>query len=620
MNGWIRGIAGAGLLTFAAAGALAQAPGKADELLDAAKSATGGAAWDQVVTWHESGTVAAGGLSGRYQSWTDLTSLHDASQYSLGPSSGSAGWDGKRAWTTDSSGEVRVETSRETVAQAIQDAYRSGYAFYFPNRFPARREYAGTRTAEGKRYEAVKITPAGAEPFEVWLDPATHRVAREVQLTGGMPHTFIVSEFASFGDLQVPKKTVDRVGNNPKFDTVTQVSTIDFSGPQTLARYAPPPPPPNNAQWPRGKASVTVPFRLLNNHIYVMASIGGQEPIPFVFDTGATDILEASAAKRLGIAVEGALPGGGFGDQIAAFGFAKVKSVSLGGLTLPDQVFGTQTSPGWIAVEGAQSDGLLGYEFVKRAVLSIDYAKRTLTFTRQEAFHPPKDVTAIPFTFDEHIPMVTASLDGHTGEFEIDTGSRGALIVMHPFATSNALVDKYHATRLETIGYGVGGPSKALLARAGELTIGSTKITGPITELINDTSGQAAATHTAGNIGGDLLKRYTVTLDYAHQLLWLQPNELAGQAEVFDRAGVWIARAKDGAIEIADVANDSPAAKAGIATGDEILAVNGKPARDVQLYELRDEFKGAVGTPFKLRMKQKQGGERDVTVTLADQV
>lgn len=618
MNAWTRGIGCAALLTLTAA-AFAQAPGKAEALIDAAKSATGGAAWDKVVTWHESGTVAAGGLTGRYESWTDLTSLYNASQYSLGPSTGSNGWDGKRAWTTDSSREVRVETSKEAVTQAIQDAYRSGYAFYFPKRFPARREYAGTRTADGKRYEAVKITPANAEPFEVWFDPATHRIAREVQLTGGMPHSFILSDFASFGALQVPKQTIDRVGNNPKFDTVTQVGTIDFSGPQTLARYAPPPPPPNNAQWPAGKDSVSVPFRLLNNHIYVMASINGKEPIPFVFDTGATDILDDSAARQLGIPVEGALPGGGFGDQIAAFGFAKVKSVSLGGLTLPDQVFGTQASSGWIAVEGAQSDGLLGYEFVKRAVLTIDYAKHTLTFTRQEAFHPPTDVAPIAFRFDAHIPMVSASLDGHPGEFQIDTGSRGALIVMHPFAATNGLVDKYHATRLVTMGYGVGGPSKALLARAGELTIGATKIAGPITELISDASGEAAATHTAGNIGGDLLKRYTVTLDYAHQRLWLQPNELASRREVFDRAGVWIARAKDGGIQIADVANDSAAAKAGIAGGDEILSVNGQPAKDVQLYDLREHFKGAVGTQFKLHVKGKQG-ERDVTLTLADQV
>lgn len=620
MNKSIRRAAVAALVAAAAGPVVAQTPDKAEALIEAAKAATGGSAWDKVVTWHETGKVTAGGLSGTYESWADLTSLENTGQYVLGPATGSNGWNGKEAWTTDSSKEVRVETSKEAVAQAVQDAYRSEYGFFFAKRFPAMREYAGTRSAEGKSYEAVKLTPQGAEPFELWFDPATHRVAREVQLTGAMPHTFILGDFAAFGALQLPRKTIDRVGNNPKFDTVTEVSTIRFTGPEKVARYAPPPPPANTAQWPSGKDSVTVPFRLLNNHIYVMASIDGKPEVPFVFDTGATDILDEAAAKQLGVAVEGALPGGGFGDQIASFGFAKVKSVSLGGLMLPDQVFGTQAgSSGWIAVEGADSAGLLGYEFVKRAVLSIDYAGRRLTFTRQEAFHPPKDVAAIPFTFDAHIPMVAGTLDGHAGEFEIDTGSRGALTVMHPFAMANGLIDKMHATRRVTVGYGVGGPSRALLARAGELTLGSTKIAAPVAEFVTDSAGAAASTHTAGNIGGDLLKRFTVTLDYMHQRMWLQPNPLAAEREVFDRSGVWIARARDGGIEVVDVANDSAAAKTGLSAGEEILAVNGKAAKEVALYDLREQFKGATGTPFKLKVKGKQG-ERDVTLTLADQV
>jgi membrane-associated protease RseP (regulator of RpoE activity) len=443
-------------------------------------------------------------------------------------------------------------------------------------------------------------------------------VEREVQLTGVQPHTFILSAFAPQGGVLVPHEIIDRVGNNSRYDTVTQPTGITLTGPQQSARYAPPPPPPNTAQWPKGQDSVTVPFQLLNNHIYVMASINGAAPMPFVFDTGAVAILEKSAAKQLGIAVEGALPAGGFGDQIVDFGVAKVKSVSLGGLTLPDQVFGTQDSPGWIAVEGANSSGLLGYEFVKRAVLTVDYAKRTLTFTRQEAFHPPQ-VAPISFTFNGHIPMVSGSLDGFTGEFEVDTGARGALTVMHPFAAAHDLVEKYHATRSVTAGYGAGGPSKALLARASKLTVGSVTIDAPVTEFVIDKGGAAEAARTAGNIGGDLLKRFTLTLDYAHQKMWLEPNELSSQPEVFDRSGLWISRAKDGGIEIADVADESAAAKAGLTVGDEIVAVNGKPAKDVTLYGLREEFKGAVGTRFNLHVRSK-GGERNVALTLVDQV
>jgi hypothetical protein len=610
------------IIIFAALTAQANAAdtqAKADALIEAAKTATGGPAWDKAVTWHETGKVTAGGLSGNYEQWEDLTSLHNSGSYVLGPQTGGAGWDGKRAWTTDSSKEVRVESSGESVAQAVQDAFRGGYAFFFPSRFRGTHEYNGTRNADGKTYEAVKFTPAGAEPFEVWFDPATHLIVREIQLTGGQPHTFMYSDFSRFGGLLVPKKTIDRVGNDPKYDTVTEVAAIILAGPEAQSRYAPPPPPPNTAQWPAGKDSVTVPFRLLNNHIYVDASINGSAPLPFVFDTGATDIIQKSAAKTLGIAVEGALPGGGFGDKIEDFGFAKVKSVSLGGLTLPDLVFGTESSPGWVAIEGADSSGLLGYEFVKRAVLSIDYAKRTMTFTKQQAFHPPKDAAPIPFTFNAHVPMITATLDGFTGEFQLDTGSRGALTLMYPFATANGLIGKYHATRRATVGYGVGGPSKALLARASKLTIGTVSIDAPVAEIVTDKGGAAESARVAGNIGGDLLKRFTVTLDYAHLTMWLEPNQLASQREVFDRSGLWIARAKDGGIEVADVATESAAANVGIVAGDEIVSVNGKPAKDVALYELREEFKSATGTQFTLTVKSNKG-ERRTTLTLADQI
>jgi hypothetical protein len=339
----------------------------------------------------------------------------------------------------------------------------------------------------------------------------------------------------------------------------------------------------------------------------------------FVFDTGATDVLESGAAKRLGIAIQGALPGDGFGDKISSYGFAKIRSVSLGGLTLPDQVFGTFDLSGLAAVEGADSTGLLGYEFVKRAVLTIDYAARTLTFTRQDAFRPPLGVRAIPFTFAAHIPMISGTLDGFAGQFELDTGSRGGLTVMAPFAAQHNLVQRYRAKLSAIVGYGVGGPSKALLARAVKLDLAGVTVHSPVAEIVTDKGGAAESARSAGNIGGDILKRFTVTLDYAHQKLWLKPNALAKQPEVFDRSGLWISRASDGAISVGDVVVGSAAAASGLLLGDEILSVNGRNAKDIALYDLRDQFKGAVGTRFTLRINGKLG-QRTVTLALADQI
>ena len=623
------------------------ASARATALIEAAKQAMGGAAWDAVVTWHETGALTGGGLTGAYESWEDLRSLDETSVFTLGPTSGSQGWDGKRSWTTDVTKEVRIETSDEAISQTVQDAYRSGYAFFFAQRFASTREYVGTKAADGIEYPVVKITPQGAEPFEVWFDPKTHLITREVQLTGAQPHSFLLADYARLdgpqvGALTVPRKIIDRVGGDPKFDLVTTTKNISLAGPEPTSRYEPPPPPVNSAQWPAGKDSVEIPFRLLNNHIYVDASIDGKPPLPFLFDTGATDLLDAGAAKKLGIPMEGALPGGGFGDKIEAFGFAKVKSVSLGGLTLPDQVFGALDLEALAAVEDVDAGGILGYEYVKRAVLTIDYAQRRMTFTKAAAFKPPQGAVAVPFTFDGHIPIVTGTIDGANGEFEIDTGSRGPLTLMAPFAARHDLIALYHATHRATVGFGVGdhhrlphwlGDVLGTFGIAGTFGVdlffvisgfvifeSAVRIDAPVAELTTDTGGGAQEPRMAGNIGGDLLKRFTVTLDYAHQTLWLEANALAAQPEVFDRSGLWIARAKDGEIAVADVAADSAATASGIASGDEILGVNGRSVKSVRLYDLREELKGPVGTRFDLRVKAPNGPERTVVLVLKEQI
>jgi C-terminal processing protease CtpA/Prc len=67
------------------------------------------------------------------------------------------------------------------------------------------------------------------------------------------------------------------------------------------------------------------------------------------------------------------------------------------------------------------------------------------------------------------------------------------------------------------------------------------------------------------------------------------------------------------------VATGSAAAAVGLVVGDEILNINGRPARSIALYTLRERFKGPLGTRFKLRVHSDHG-DRTVALTLADQV
>ena len=48
---------------FLSAASAAESSARADGLIAAAKGAMGGTAWDGVITWHETGKVAGGGLA-----------------------------------------------------------------------------------------------------------------------------------------------------------------------------------------------------------------------------------------------------------------------------------------------------------------------------------------------------------------------------------------------------------------------------------------------------------------------------------------------------------------------------------------------------------------------------
>jgi carboxyl-terminal processing protease len=75
-----------------------------------------------------------------------------------------------------------------------------------------------------------------------------------------------------------------------------------------------------------------------------------------------------------------------------------------------------------------------------------------------------------------------------------------------------------------------------------------------------------------------------------------------------------------GSFEVVDVIADSPAASAGLRTGDKIQAIDGQTADQLSLAEIRHRFKSEpAGTKLHLTV---QSGEqkRDVDLTLKDLV
>ena len=141
----------------------------------------------------------------------------------------------------------------------------------------------------------------------------------------------------------------------------------------------------------------------------------------------------------------------------------------------------------------------------------------------------------------------------------------------------------------------------------------------PVVELSTDTKGGFAEASLAGNIGAGILKRYVVTLDYEHRVMYLKPvTETVRDLDTFDRSGMWINLADDGGFAVVDVTPNAPAAEAGLRAGDEIVAVGGEATSSLKLYDVRRMLRNMpAGSMVKLTVK-RDGGTSDVTVTLRD--
>jgi C-terminal processing protease CtpA/Prc len=120
--------------------------------------------------------------------------------------------------------------------------------------------------------------------------------------------------------------------------------------------------------------------------------------------------------------------------------------------------------------------------------------------------------------------------------------------------------------------------------------------------------------------GGGLLKRFVVTFDYAHQMMYLKKIiPTPPDVRTFDRSGLWI-NAKNGGYEITDVAENSAGEQAGLGVGDVITTINGNAARDEDLSDTRRMLRNKPTGTRLLLLVRRATKIRRVALILKDQI
>jgi len=358
---------------------------------------------------------------------------------------------------------------------------------------------------------------------------------------------------------------------------------------------------------------VIVPMELRGVHIFVDISINGK-PATFVLDTGASaNVITPDAMKRLHLTPgEEQTPLTGAAGRAGSVSNVKIASLEVGAARMQNQIAYVIPLP-----EALPCDGLLGTPFLQKQVVTIDYEHSQLTITPKREFSPPASAAALPLRFYGNTPFVEAIADGCKGWFRMDTGAGNGATLFAAFAERNHLQGKYTPSVRIVTGRGVGGLLTGDLVRLPTLAVGPFKFSKAVTELSRQTTGTFGDKQNAGNIGGEVWQRFTVTLDYMDRKAFLVPNARFEVPFAAPRSGLAVDTDK-GVNIVRDVTPNGPGAEAGIVVGDIVTAADGVPMGQIKPSDFTALLRADPGTKVRLHIQSADKSERDVTLTLRE--
>ncbi len=596
----------------------------AQAVIDRYVKATGGAsalAAEQATHLHY--TLTAFGLTGRVEAWTRVPD-HAASATTIGPFALREGDDGRVAWRIDQNGRY-AELDGQDLVSTRAGTWHENEMWARPGQGGGKVTRVGVDHDSLGDYVVLEAIAPSGHPRRLWFDARSGLLVRSRQRNDTREITDDLSDYRMVAGRLRATRTVVRVGGMALNDAVITLDSawVNEPAPDTLFTRVAPPVAATDVRFLGGGASATIPMRYEVRHVWVKVSVEGGEPADFLLDTGASiTVLDSAWAASRGIRAEGRVQVTGAGSDQGGASLSEIRSLAVpgvrgGGVEIGrEKVAVLSLAPHLEPFFWRPVAGVLGYDFISRFALTIDYAADTLTLADPGSFVHPGGGAAVPFELAGSIPVIEARLDSAiTGRFRVDVGSGSTVDLHSPFVRANGLRERTGA-KLTALGGGFGGTFSGEITRMRRMAIGPYEWDDPIVILSGATEGGLASEDYAGNIGNQVLERFVPTFDYVHKTLYLVPAARFHERDEFSLSGLQLARFGD-TVRAMNVLAGSPAEKTGLREGDEMLSVDGRPMSVWTLDALDTMFeRGRPGERHKLTWR-RDGKKKSGTLVLA---
>lgn len=252
--------------------------------------------------------------------------------------------------------------------------------------------------------------------------------------------------------------------------------------------------------------------RAISGHLLVRPKVNGKDVGWFILDSGAeVMVIDQKVADDLKLGKVGKIALTGVGGTIQS-SFRNVDEFILGPAIVQRILF-TQIDLSQIgALLGIKLAGIVGGDFFRRTIVSIDLNKPSVEISPREGF-ALSGGDWLPLRFSTGNPAVEASVDGAPKSwYRFDTGADGTLTFHAPFVKRYKLLDGRKTTAA-----GSGGVGGTIVTRSGQVKwfeLAGHRFVSPTVVFSTGTTGAFSEPYLAGNIGQEFMKPFKIVLDF----------------------------------------------------------------------------------------------------------
>jgi len=394
--------------------------------------------------------------------------------------------------------------------------------------------------------------------------------------------------------------------------------------------------------------SQKIEFELINNVILIPIEVNGVA-LKFLLDTGVSkpiifNFIKGSDSLKILNSEKIKIKGLGDGDYIDALRSSH-NTFKIGEAINTDQtLFAVFDSRINLAPKlGTPIDGIIGYDIFKDFIVEINYASRYIRLYNPTRYNYKKcnRCEVLDLEFKDNRPYLNANVTIQDKlvpvKLLMDSGGSDALWLFEDKTKGLVLSDKYFE---DFLGSGLSGDvygkrTKIEALNINEFTINKPKVAFPDSVMVNAVK---KFKDRDGTIGGEILKRFNLIVDYSNAKITFKKNNSFNNAFSYNKSGLQVEH--DGVRVVMDinveennahirseksntlsvnsivktnrdfslkptfvihnVVKNSPAYWAGVQKGDVILSINSKKAFDLKLNQIVNHFYKKSGTKIKL--------------------